>query len=46
MVRSMILVPRSDIMPSFEDSLSEKEIKDIIRYLHSVGPETALCTTN
>ncbi len=43
-VRSMMLAPRSDIMPSFEDSLSDQEIGDIIRYLRTVGPETHLCT--
>jgi len=46
MVRSTILVGRSGIMPSFQSSLSDEEIKDIIRYLHSVGGETRLCTTN
>jgi mono/diheme cytochrome c family protein len=33
-------------MPSFEGSLSDEQINDIIRYLHSVGPETYLCPTN
>jgi len=33
-------------MPSFEGSLSDEQIKDIIRYLHSVGPETNLCVIN
>jgi cytochrome c2 len=42
-VRSMMLAPRSDIMPSFEGSRSDQEIEDIIRYLHSVDAETHLC---
>jgi mono/diheme cytochrome c family protein len=46
MVRSTILVGRSGIMPPFEGSLSDEQIENIIRYLHSVGPETRLCTTN
>jgi mono/diheme cytochrome c family protein len=46
MVRSTILVGRSGIMPSFQSSLSDKEIEDIIRYLHSVGGETRLCAIN
>jgi mono/diheme cytochrome c family protein len=46
MVRSTVLTGRSGIMPSFEGSLSDKQIDDIIRYLHSVGPETRLCTTD
>jgi len=46
MVRSTILTGRSGIMPSFEGSLSDEKIEDIIRYLHSVIPGTRLCTTN
>jgi len=46
MVRSTILTGRSGIMPSFEGSLSDEKIRDIIRFLHSVGPETRLCRTN
>jgi mono/diheme cytochrome c family protein len=42
-VRSTILTGRSGIMPSFEDSLDAAEINDIIAYLHSVGPKTAMC---
>jgi len=45
-VRSSVLVGRSDIMPSFRDSLDDEEIDTIILYLHSVGPETPACTTN
>jgi mono/diheme cytochrome c family protein len=45
-VRSTVLVGRSEIMPAFKGSLSDEEIEDIIRYLHSVGPETRLCPTN
>ena len=45
-VRSTILTGRSGIMPSFEGSLSDEQIKDIVRYLHSVGPETNLCVIN
>ena len=32
-------------MPSFEGSLSDEHIKDIIRFLHSAGPETHVCRT-
>ena len=46
MVRSTILGGRSGIMPSFEGSLSDEHIKDIIRYLHNVTPGTHLCTIN
>jgi len=46
MVRSTVLTGRSGIMPSFEGSLSDQKIEDIIRYLHSVDPQTPLCTTN
>jgi len=42
-VRSTILSGRSDIMPSFKGALSDEQISDITRYLHSVGPETTLC---
>jgi mono/diheme cytochrome c family protein len=45
-VRSTILVGRSHIMPSFEESLSDKNIDEIIRYLHSAGTQTNLCATN
>jgi len=34
MVRSTILTGRSGIMPSFEGSLSDENIQDIILYLH------------
>ena len=46
MVRSTILTGRSDIMPSFEGSLSDQKISDILRYLHSVDSGTRLCATN
>ena len=46
MVRSTILTGRSGIMPSFEGSLTDQKIGDILRYLHTVNPQTPLCTTN
>jgi len=46
MVRSTILEGRSGVMPSFEASLSDREIEDIIRYLHSIGPEKDLCASD
>jgi len=36
MVRSTILTGRSGIMPSFEGSLSDENIQDIILYLHTL----------
>jgi len=36
LVRSTILTGRSGIMPSFEGSLSEEDIEDIILYLHTL----------
>jgi mono/diheme cytochrome c family protein len=45
-VRSTILTGRSGIMPSFEDSLSKEEINDIIRYLHTVAPQTPMCKSD
>jgi len=36
LVRSTILTGRSGIMPSFEGSLSDEDIKDIILYLHTL----------
>ncbi len=45
-VRSTILEGRSGIMPYFQGSLSDEEIDDIIRYLHSGTPGTDLCATN
>ena len=36
MVRSTIQTGRSGIMPSFEGSLSDENIQDIILYLHSL----------
>ena len=46
MVRSTVLTGRSDIMPSFEGSLNDQKIDDIIRYLHSVDSGTRVCTIN
>jgi mono/diheme cytochrome c family protein len=45
MVRSTILVGRSGIMPPFQGSLSDKQIEDIIQYLHTVAPGTPTCAT-
>jgi mono/diheme cytochrome c family protein len=45
-VRSTVLEGRSGIMPSFSNTLSDEEIGNIIRYLHTAGPETPLCGTN
>jgi cytochrome c553 len=42
-VRATIRSGRSGIMPSFSQTLSDEEIGDIMRYLHSVGPETSMC---
>jgi len=36
MVRSTILTGRSGIMPSFEGSLSDENIQDIVLYLHTL----------
>jgi mono/diheme cytochrome c family protein len=36
LVRSTILTGRSGIMPSFEGSLSDQDIEDIILYLHTL----------
>jgi len=36
MVRSTIMTGRSGIMPSFEGSLSDEDIQDIILYLHTL----------
>jgi len=36
MVRSTILTGRSGIMPSFEGSLSDENIQDLILYLHTL----------
>ena len=36
LVRSTILTGRSGIMPSFEGSLSDENIQDIILYLHTL----------
>ena len=36
LVRSTILTGRSGIMPSFEGSLSDEDIHDIILYLHTL----------
>jgi len=44
-VRSIILAGRSGIMPSFRDTLSDEEIGNIIRYLHSIGPQTSPSAT-
>jgi len=38
LVRSTILTGRSGIMPSFEGSLSDEDIQDIILYLHTMKP--------
>ncbi len=38
MVRSTILTGRSGIMPSFEGSLSDEDIRDVILYLHTLRP--------
>ena len=38
LVRSTILTGRSGIMPSFEGSLSDEDIQDIILYLHTLKP--------
>jgi mono/diheme cytochrome c family protein len=35
-VRSTILTGRSGIMPSFQDTLTDHEISDIIEYLHTL----------
>lgn len=40
-VRSTILTGRSGIMPSFEGSLSDEDIQDIILYLHTLKPPPA-----
>jgi mono/diheme cytochrome c family protein len=45
-VRVTILEGRSAIMPSFQETFSDEDIDDILRYLHSVGPETKLCAAN
>jgi mono/diheme cytochrome c family protein len=45
-VRSTILEGRSGIMPSFRNTLSDEEIANILRYLHTTGPETPLCGTD
>jgi len=43
LVRSTILTGRSGIMPPFEGSLSDEDIRDIILYLHTLkaSPQTA-----
>ena len=43
LVRSTILTGRGGIMPSFEGSLSDEDIQDIILYLHTLkaSPENA-----
>jgi len=41
LVRSTILTGRSGIMPSFEGSLSDEDIRDIILYLHTLKSRTA-----
>jgi mono/diheme cytochrome c family protein len=45
-VRSTIEEGRAEIMPSFRDSLSDADIGDIIRYLHSVNAGTSACATD
>jgi mono/diheme cytochrome c family protein len=45
-VLATVLEGRSEIMPSFRDSLSDEDISNIIRYLHSVGSETHLCAAH
>lgn len=44
MVRSTILTGRSGIMPSFEGSLSDEDIQDIILYLHTLKAPTKAAT--
>jgi mono/diheme cytochrome c family protein len=45
-VRATILGGRANIMPSFQGVLSDDQIDDIIRYLHTIGPEARLCVSN
>ena len=45
-VRSTILEGRLGIMPSFQGSLTNEEIEDIIRYLHTGTPGADLCAAN
>lgn len=45
-VRATILGGRANIMPSFQDVLDDGQIDDIIRYLHTVGPDARLCSSN
>lgn len=45
-VRATILGGRSNIMPSFQDVLTDDQIGDIIRYLHTAGPDARLCSSN
>jgi mono/diheme cytochrome c family protein len=45
-VRATILGGRANIMPSFQDVLTDDQIDDIIRYLHTIGPEARLCASN
>jgi mono/diheme cytochrome c family protein len=40
-VRSTILEGRSGIMPSFQNILSNRDINDIIEYLHTLKPNAA-----
>jgi mono/diheme cytochrome c family protein len=40
-VRSTILNGRSGIMPSFQNILSNRDINDIIEYLHTLKPNAA-----
>ena len=44
LVRSTILTGRSGIMPSFEGSLSDEDIQDIILYLHTLKPPPTATT--
>jgi mono/diheme cytochrome c family protein len=44
MVRSTILTGRSGIMPSFERSLSDEDIQNIILYLHTLKAPTKAAT--
>jgi mono/diheme cytochrome c family protein len=44
MVRSTILTGRSGIMPAFEGSLSDEDIKDIILYLHTLKAPSKAAT--
>ena len=45
-IRAAILEGRSGIMPSFQGTLTEEQIAEIIRYLHHVENTNDACTAN